>query len=93
MEEPEMFDIEPIQPSQAVMERNEARVGDGEPCVVCRKAVNTKTAKWVHMSEAWKIYPASVSVEDAADLPQGTMYTFPVGPECAKKIPKEYLQS
>lgn len=89
---PIMFDVSAIQPSEAVRERNGAKVGDGDPCVVCCRRVNWETARQLHMSGDWKAYPKTVSVEDAETMPGGSMYFFPVGPECAKKIPKAYLQ-
>jgi hypothetical protein len=89
---PAMFDLAKIQPSEAVRDRNEARVsGDDEPCTVCRKPVNHATAKHVHMSERGNLYPNTIDTDTAASMPEGTMFFFPVGPECAKKIPKAYL--
>lgn len=87
-----MFSPESIMPTQETLERNQSKVGDGEPCAICGKRINPETSKWVHMSEWGNIYPASITTEEAEHFPEGTMYLFPVGPECAKKIPKTHLQ-
>lgn len=89
---PAMFDISTVQPGSETIERNQAKVGDGDPCVVCGKKVNPNTSKWVHLSERGNAYPAGITTKEAEHFPEGSMYLFPIGPECAKKIPKGYLQ-
>lgn len=92
----ELFNLETIQPTDAVRERNARRAGTGHDyrCMVCSLPVNTESPKtvWVHMSGHGNLYPSSVSCEEAESLPEGSMYMQPVGPECAKKIPVEYKE-
>lgn len=87
----ELFDLSSVQPSAETIEKNQSRVGHADPCVVCGKKVNSLTAKWVHVSCSGNLYPVEVSTEEANNLPEGTMFFFPIGPECAKKIPAGYL--
>lgn len=87
-----LFDLSSIQPATEVVQANQSRVrGDQEPCVVCGKPVRNLEKYQVHMSEQGNLYPTSVDVDVARRLPQGTMYFFPVGPDCAKKVPVAYL--
>lgn len=87
-----MFDLSSIQPSGDVISRNQSRVrGDQEPCVVCGKPVRDVEKYQVHMSNQGDLYPLSIDTDAANGLPEGTMYYFPVGPDCAKKVPDNYL--
>jgi hypothetical protein len=88
----ELFDLSSVQPSAETIEKNQSRVGDSDPCVVCGRKVDALKAKWVHMSCFGNLYPSEVGTEEAEGMEEGTMFYFPVGPECAKKMPKEYLQ-
>ncbi|UDL16677.1 hypothetical protein SEA_ATUIN_284 [Arthrobacter phage Atuin] len=87
-----MFNLESVQPDAETIAKNQSKVGDADPCVVCGKKVNALKSKWVHLSCYGNLYPAEITTEDAANFPEGTMFFFPVGPECAKKIPAEYIQ-
>lgn len=87
-----LFDLATIQPETEVLLANQSRVtGDNEPCAVCGKAVRDVFKYQVHMSNSGRLYPTSVTVEVAEKLPEGSMYFFPVGPDCAKKVPVGYL--
>jgi hypothetical protein len=86
------FDLASVQPAQAVIEANQARLrGDQEPCAVCGRAVRNVFALQIHLSERGNVYPISIDTDEARHLPEGTMYFYPVGPDCAKKIPAGYL--
>lgn len=87
-----LFDLASIQPAQSVIQANQSRVrGDQEPCAVCGKPVRDLVKFQVHLSNQGNVYPTSIDVDVANNLPEGTMYFFPVGPDCAKKIPSGYL--
>lgn len=90
----EMFDFDSIRPSEAVQDRNlnRATKGEGYRCMSCCLPIDENSPKtvWVHMSGHGKLYPNTVSCEDAEKMPEGSMYMHPVGPECAKKIPANY---
>lgn len=74
-------------PESPEKEANENRLEAGEDgCVCCGRKVNPNTAKWVHMSTAWKAVPRGTELP--AEDCQGW---FPVGPSCAKNIPAQFL--
>jgi hypothetical protein len=63
-----------------------SNVENREDCHICGKGVNRNTCTtWVEVDTDGTLI--EVGVEDADS--QGC---FPVGPECAKKIDKKYLQ-
>ena len=65
-------------------EANIDRLGDhSDSCIVCGK--RTKSDIWVHMNTDWRAVPNDCGEIDDS---QGC---FPIGPDCAKKIPKNYL--
>jgi hypothetical protein len=66
----------------------DGRYGDREPCLVCGKAVNHATAKWVKLDEG-----LSLIVDPETPEPNGGH--FPVGPECWRKnsVLRKYLAS
>ena len=88
---PPMFDLSAIQPASETIQKNQERLsGDQLPCAVCGRPVKTAAPIYIHMSERGNVYLASVSCEAAEELPEGSMYLHPVGPECARKIPPRY---
>jgi len=69
-------------------EANEARVRDTHAgtCLICGRPLTRSAADngyWVHMSTGWQI----ILPDDDESDSQGC---FPVGSECAKRIPTEY---
>ena len=86
--------LEPLQPASDVLHANQDRVRDPqEPCAVCGKGVKDVFKYQVHLSCQGNIYPVSIDVDTAQQLPEGTMYFSAVGPDCAKKIPAGYLHT
>ena len=66
-------------------ERNEKKYGiTSKSCVCCGKPTAEKL--WIHATTAWVAVnePDESKVEDS----QGA---FPIGPECAKKFPEEFI--
>ena len=59
--------------------------GSHEPCILCGRAVNNETAKMVHLLVDGRIVDSG---DDFGNIDQGL---FPVGPECSKKLPKNFL--
>ena len=60
-----------------------------ECCLVCKRGMTDKAvtkAVWVEMTTDLKLIPVGHEAEGGASS-QGM---FPVGSECAKRIPKEY---
>lgn len=56
-----------------------------EPCFLCGRAVNKETSKYVHLLVDGRFVD---SEDDFGSKDQGS---FPVGPECSKKIPTNFL--
>jgi hypothetical protein len=54
------------------------------PCLLCGKATNGRRW-WVHLHTSGSLIPADADVDPASD--QGW---FPVGTECARKVPRAY---
>lgn len=85
-----LFDIDTVRPSEAVRDANEQRrtTKHTEACFVCNKGMTDAVLDngwWVHVSGGASLVPIGSDVDEVAD-----MGYFPVGSECAKKIPAEY---
>ena len=57
----------------------------GDPCFLCGRAVNHETSKNIHLLCDGRIVDSN---DDFGSNDQGF---FPVGPECSRKIPKNFL--
>jgi hypothetical protein len=57
-----------------------------DPCFLCGKRVNVDKAKYVHLLCDGRLVDSKDDFESNND--QGF---FPVGPECSKKIPTNFL--
>lgn len=81
-----MLDFNAIQRPDDERERNEKRTckGGEEPCILCGR--KTDSELFVHLSTSYRLISVGQEVDEASD--QGW---FPVGPECAKKLPAEYV--
>jgi hypothetical protein len=62
-----------------------------DPCFICGREVK-KPRYWAHVVDGGANFlhkdDESLYVDDGGD-----MYLHPIGPSCAKKIPKEYLHT
>lgn len=66
-------------------ERNEAKYGlTSKSCVCCGKPTAEKL--FIHATTAW----VAVDEWDENKVPD-SQGAFPIGPECAKKFPKEFI--
>lgn len=66
-------------------ERNEKRYGiTSKTCVCCGKPTAEKL--WIHATTAW----VAVNEPDQ-DKVSDSQGAFPIGSECAKKFPKEFI--
>lgn len=61
-------------------------------CFLCNRPVDTRLTKWVHLCTVGGLYKNDQSVEDeyAGGNSQGM---FPIGSECAKKLPSAYVRN
>ena len=93
----EMFDFAEVMPSQEELLKN-AKVGNHETryndsCFICNrpmKTSGTEKGSWVHLSwESGMIMNIEQSETDEG-FEQSQGY-FPVGSDCAKKIPKRFV--
>lgn len=79
--------IEIPKAADEVREANDKRYGGGmNQCLICRKGMTEKgieKAWWVHMTTTLMLAPIGTEVPDSQGL-------FPVGSECAKKVPPAY---
>jgi|SaaInlStandDraft_6_1057023.scaffolds.fasta_scaffold273719_2 hypothetical protein len=90
------FDLGTIQPSDEARERNAQRPvpthGTPNECAVCARPINedAKTTKWVECvgggMSAWSREAPEADRQDG-----GYMGCHPVGPTCARKIPRRFL--
>ena len=68
-------------------ESNEHKYGNhANSCVCCGKRTAEKL--WIHATTDW----VAVDEPDESKVPD-SQGAFPVGPECAKKFPKEFIFS
>lgn len=74
-----MIEISTVQRPDA-----EKKATGDEPCFLCGKA--TDGSRFVHLVTSGHLVPIAEDVADNED--QGW---FPVGPECAKKLPAGYV--
>jgi len=66
--------------------------GDLQPCAVCGRTIrNEARAVWVHIVDGGGVI-LHRDDEAAYASDGGDLGLYPVGPECAKRIPKEYRQ-
>lgn len=57
---------------------------DSNSCICCGKRLNLEACRWINL-----LIDGSIASHDyGGEESQGA---FPVGPECSKKIPKEFL--
>ena len=63
----------------------ERGIGD-DPCLLCGKRVFVEKSKYVHLLCDGRLVDSKDDFESSND--QGF---FPVGPECSKKLPKNFL--
>lgn len=72
--------------------KNSEKVSGGDwPCALCGKAVDPdKTSAWVHLVDGGINlgHVTGQDFEESADLGW-----YPVGSDCAKKVPKDYKVS
>lgn len=88
------FKLDSIRPSADRMESN-TKVrprgwdSDWDECLVCHRPVNAdkEGTIWVHMSTYNYLYLTALPEAETEENSQGW---FPVGPECARKIPADY---
>jgi hypothetical protein len=67
--------------------------GDGEPCALCGRRISKEGAEtgwWVEMGGGSDLFFHRDAQPDIND--PGYMGFFPLGPECAKKIPATHRQ-
>ena len=64
-----------------------------ETCVVCGKGIkDIDSSKYVHMNTDWKVVKSDISEEDCMRLTGAeSQGCFPIGNDCAKKIPKNFI--
>jgi hypothetical protein len=66
-------------------ERNEERFGlTSKSCVCCGRPTAEKL--WIHATTDWV-----ATDEPDQDKVENSQGAFPIGPECAKKFPKEFI--
>ena len=56
-----------------------------DPCFLCGKRVNVDKAKYIHLLCDGRI------VDNKEDFGSNDQGFFPVGPECSRKLPKNFL--
>lgn len=92
----DMFDLDFIWPEFERVEKNRLIRPKGwtaswDECHVCGRPLNPERISFlVHMSTGNTLYPKSITDAEAEAYPEGDQGWFPVGPECAKKIPAAY---
>jgi hypothetical protein len=59
--------------------------GSKEPCFLCGRPVDHDKAKFIHLLTDGTIVDSD---DNFGDRDQGS---FPIGPECQKKLPKNFL--
>ena len=71
-------------------ERNASRAeqNDREPCMVCGRGVADPLRHQIHMTGGGHLLP--IDRDDLYEHPD-SMGCYPVGPECAKKLPAGYV--
>lgn len=76
-------------------DRNNEKYGSGDFCICCGKPIkDMEKTKWVHMNEGWLALHSSVSYQNCFDLTgYNSQGCFPIGNECAKKMPKNFVHS
>lgn len=75
----------PISPDKT---RNERKAdGNRQVCFCCGKNVkgNGETSLWIHLDDSNRVIPVGMEIS-----PNEDMGSFPIGPDCAKKLPKGY---
>lgn len=91
----ETFDYSQIRIDAEAYEKNRTRQSqinnkDRDDCFICGRPVNSKVGRYVHLRIDGVLIP-----KDAEELPEyeGGMSQgcFPIGSECAKKLPKKYV--
>lgn len=82
-------ELENFQPDFEQIERNRERGGkpNTEPCLVCGRDVKDVLKHQVHFATDGTLFPVDEDNENHPD----TQGWFPVGPECAKKLPAGYV--
>jgi hypothetical protein len=55
-------------------------------CFLCNRPIDERKASWVHLSTKGGLFPVNESDET-------TQGWFPVGSECAKKLPKTHVKN
>lgn len=73
--------------SEKVRRLNQNKPCHGEPCLLCDAEIkNPAAAVHVHMTTSLELVPADEELTEE----QGSQGCFPVGPECAKKVPRRF---
>jgi hypothetical protein len=63
------------------------KVGNHTPCLVCGRPIKDESkSKWVHLLTSGQL----INTQDDSKVSNSQGF-FPVGSECAKKIPTEFL--
>lgn len=75
------------------MERNQERYSNDEnSCICCNKPTSPKTQKRVHMTTDWRAINKSFdeTLQDGDTVHESQGF-FPIGSECKKKMPAEFI--
>lgn len=59
---------------------------DGHECLVCGRAIRGAADVWVHLLTTLEL----ASVDEPIDESRESQGWFPIGPECARRIPEDY---
>ncbi len=82
------LDIDTIGLPFVERERNRARGGFDETCLLCGRGMSAQRAErgyWVHLDTANHIVPVDEELPERHD-----MGWFPIGNDCAKRVPAQY---
>jgi len=86
-----VWDLVPYEQKEINRGRKSSKSHDWNECICCGRALNPSAKLfWVHWSFSGNLYPVNISDEVAYAHPEGDQGWFPVGADCAKKIPAEY---
>ena len=87
----DVWDTVPYEQKEANRSRRNEKNASYDECICCGRALNPSAKLfWVHWSFSGNLYPVNISDEAANEHPEGDQGWFPVGADCAKKIPAEY---
>lgn len=62
---------------------------DGHECLVCGRAIRGAADVWVHLLTTLEL----ASVDEPIDESRESQGWFPIGPECARRIPAAFRTS